>query len=418
MSRYTTLLSKSWQVLIVSALALVLAGCAHLPVNGPNYRDISTGATTTLATDRDAIAYDYALVDISPKVIDTLAELGAESLNKTFGARPGAAPALRIGVGDVVQVSIFESTSGGLFIPAEAGVRPGNFVTLPNQTIGRSGTITIPYAGAIRAEGRTATEIQDTIENKLASRAIEPQVVVTLIEQNASTVSIVGDTLNGANKFKISGSGERVLDIISRAGGVKYAGYELFVTLQRQNKRATIHFPRLINNPNENIFVQSGDTIYVYREPQKYVAVGALGTSSQTSGLTGQFTFDQERLSLNEALAKAGGLQDSRANPRQVFLYRMERREVLENAGVSVTHFDAEQTLIPTIYRANFRDPSNFFFAQKFSMRDKDVIYVANSDSTEVTKFLNYVRLWTSSVAGVATDIRSTETAIRGTQTQ
>ena len=34
---------------------------------------------------------------------------------------------------------IFEAAAGGLFIPAEAGVRPGNFVTLPNQPIDTKG---------------------------------------------------------------------------------------------------------------------------------------------------------------------------------------------------------------------------------------------------------------------------------------
>ena len=117
--------------------------------------------------------------------------------------------------------------------------------------------------------------------------------------------------------------------MISRAGGTKFPGYELFVTLQRKKKRATVYFPTLVNNPAENIYVAPGDTVYVYREQQKFVAVGALGSSSQTSGITGQYAFEQEKLSLNEAVAKAGGLLDTRANPGQVFLYRVESRETL-----------------------------------------------------------------------------------------
>ncbi len=48
------------------------------------------------------------------------------------------------------------SRSGGLFIPADAGVRPGNYVTFPTQTVDRSGNINIPFAGSVRASGRTA----------------------------------------------------------------------------------------------------------------------------------------------------------------------------------------------------------------------------------------------------------------------
>ena len=108
---------------------------------------------------------------------------------------------------------------------------------------------------------------------------------------------------------------------------MRYPGYELFVTLQRNKRKATVYFPTLIKNRQRIYFVAPGDTIYVYREQQKFVALGALGAGGQTSGLTGQFAFEQEWLSLNEAVAKAGGLLDTRANPGQVFLYRIEYRQ-------------------------------------------------------------------------------------------
>jgi polysaccharide export outer membrane protein len=304
----------------------------------------------------------------------------------------------------VVQVSIFESTSGGLFIPAEtAGLRPGNFVTLPSQTVDRTGAISVPFAGQVPAAGRSLPDIQREIEGRLKNRAIEPQVIVSLVEQNATEVAVVGDVV--ANKFKIRPNGDRVLDIISKAGALKYPGYEVFVTLQRGKRKATVYFPTLVRNPQENIFVSPGDTLYLYREQQKFVAVGALGSAGQTSGLTGQFAFEQEWLSLNEAVAKAGGLLDQRANPGQVFLYRSEYRETLERVGVDLKKFPRDQKLIPTIYRANFRDPSSFFVAQSFPMRHKDVIYVSNADSVEVVKFLDYLRAITSTVSGVAQDV-------------
>ena len=257
--------------------------------------------------------------------------------------------------------------------------------------------------------GRTLPEIQNDILSKLSSRAIEPQVVVTRIEQNATEVTVVGDA--GANKIRIRPSGERILDMISKAGGLRNPGYELFVTLQRNQRKATVYFPTLIRKPAENIFVAPGDTIYVYREQQKFVALGALGSGGQTSGVTGQFTFEQEWLSLNEAVAKAGGLLDSRANPGQVFLYRLEYRKALENMGVNLTKFPPQQEMIPTVYRANFRDPSSFFFVQSFLMRHKDIIYVSNADAVEVGKFLVYLRLITSTVSGVVTDIVITKDA-------
>lgn len=404
-------------VISCTLVGVILAGCTALPSSGPSSRDIIENSAASVESDRRAVAFDYVLLDISRSVLDHVVAVGPESFFKSFGSGRGPAPAIRVGVGDVVQVSIFEASAGGLFVPAEAGVRPGNFVTLPPQTVDRAGTISVPFAGQVPASGRSLPEIQREIEGRLANRAIEPQVIVSLAEQNATEVAVVGDVATTANKFKVRPNGDRVLDMISKAGALKYPGYEVFVTLQRGKRRATVYFPSLVNNPQENIFVAPGDTLYLYREQQKFVAVGALGSVGQTSGLTGQFAFEQERLSLNEAVAKAGGLLDLRANPGQVFLYRLEFRETLEGARVDLKKFPRDQKLIPTIYRANFRDPSSFFFAQSFPMRHKDIIYVSNADSVEVVKFLLYLRAITSTVSGVATDaviIRDPSRAVGG----
>jgi protein involved in polysaccharide export with SLBB domain len=70
---------------------------------------------------------------------------------------------ITLGIGDVVSVTIFEAEAGGLFVPSEAGARPGNFVMLPEQTVDSNGNITVPYVGAIRAAARTPSEVQQAI---------------------------------------------------------------------------------------------------------------------------------------------------------------------------------------------------------------------------------------------------------------
>ena len=390
-------------------LVALLSGCHVLPAGGPRYRDISGGAAAVLLSERDTVAFNYVLLDINRVVLEHVADIGPGSFFRSFGKGYGPPPVIRVGVGDVVQIAIFESSSGGLFIPSEAGVRPGNFVTLPTQEIDRAGNVTVPYAGQVPVVGRTVPEIQSDIEARLAKRAIEPQVVVTLLERNASEVTVVGEVVNAANKFRLRPGGERVLDLIARAGGLKFPGYEIFVTLQRGKRRSTVYFPTLVNRPEENIYVAPGDTLYVHREQQKFVAIGALGAVGLTSGLTGQYAFEQERLSLNEAVARAGGLLDIRANPGQVFLYRLEHREMLERLKLDLRAFPREQVMIPVVYRANFRDPSSFFFAQSFPMRHKDVIYVSNADAVEVSKFLTFLLQFTSTSSSAARDIVITQ---------
>ncbi len=386
-----------------------MAGCTNLPLGGPLHGDINGAATSAVTTERRQVAYDYVLVEMSDKIIDSLIELGPGSFFSSFGTGHGPAPTITVGVGDVVQVTIFESSAGGLFIPPEAGVRPGNFVSLPSQTVNRNGTISVPYAGDIQAAGRTPQQIKEAIEKVLSARAVEPQVIVTLVEQTAAAVTVI--SMGGSNKLQIRPN-ERILDIVARAGGGRIAGYEMFITLQRRAHRATVYFPALISDPRENIYVHPGDVLHIYREQQKFIAMGALGAGGVTSGVTGFFPFDQEQLTLNEAIAKAGGLVDGRANPH-VFLYRMEPREVLDKMGVDTRKFPVTAKFIPTVYKANYRDPSIFFLAQRFPMRNKDAIYVANADSVELEKFIAHSTAITSYVAGTAGDIVATRDAIR-----
>ena len=85
--------------------------------------------------------------------------------------------------------------------------------------------------------------------------------------------------------------------------------------LEREGKRALAPFGALVYEPINNIFAHPNDTIYMYREPQTFLAFGASGTQ-------GQFNFDAWRLSLAEAVAKAGGLNDNVADRNPWFLYR------------------------------------------------------------------------------------------------
>ncbi|MGD9667556.1 MAG: polysaccharide biosynthesis/export family protein [Hyphomicrobiaceae bacterium] len=387
--------------------ALWLAGCSYLPSDGPSHRAIERDAAATLVSETRSPGEDYVLVDITGSIVGKIPSIGPGSFFGSFGKRRVSPADYAVGPGDRLQVTIFESSSGGLFSPGDASLKPGNFVTLPAQTVSQKGTISVPYAGDVHVAGHTTQEAGRLIERKLGERAIEPQVVVTFGEQVASSVTIIGET---SNKVPLIGK-ERVLDVLARTGGAKSPGFDMFVTLVRSGHSATVYFPTLVRHTNENILVAPGDLLYVYRQKQKFAAFGAIGGSTQTQGITGLFEFGDERISLSEAIAQAGGLIDERANT-EVFVYRFEARNVLESMGVDIARF-AGQEIIPTVYRLNYRDPAVFFLSQRFPMRHKDSIYVANADSVELEKFLFHTRAVTGTVSAVTGDIVATRDNIR-----
>lgn len=368
-----------WAAACVALAAF--AGCTNttMPVAGPESWDVRSGKG-------DADSLPYALVNLSPLVIDVAASATPRLAGAFSDKRPPQE--IRFGVGDIVSVTIFEAAAGGLFIPQEAGVRPGNFVSLPNQAVDSNGNITVPYAGAVKALDRTPAEVQQSIVDALRNRAIEPQAVVALIEQRTSLISVLGE-VNTPARFPASAAGEKVLDSITRAGGPKGQGFDTWVMLERGGKRTTVPFGALVYEPTNNVFTRPNDTIYVYREPQTFVALGA-------SGQQGQFNFDAWRISLAEAVAKAGGLNDTLADPASVFLYRGETREIAERLGIDVSRFNGP--IIPVVYNVNFRDPSGYFMATKLQMRNKDVLFAANASSVEAAKVMQYIRLVTATV--------------------
>lgn len=363
----------SWATIGLVLAAFSFAGCTIMPASGPQSMDVRMQAN-----EPDSLP--YALVKLEPEIVRVLAQY-TPRLSNAFANR-SPPKAFRFGIGDTVSVTIFEAAAGGLFIPAEAGVRPGNFVTIPNQAVDNNGNISVPYAGAIPARGKTPVEVQQAIVAALKNRAIDPQAVVSLIDQRASLISVLGD-VRAAGRFPASASGERILDAITRAGGTSTQGYDTWVTLERAGHRASVPFGALVYEPTNNIYVLPNDTIYLYSQPQTFVAFGAAGTQ-------GQYKFDAWRISLAEAVGKHGGLSDSLADPASVFLYRGETREVAERLGVDCSKFQGP--IIPIIYNVNFRDPSGYFLAQTFDIRNKDVIYTSNAASVETTKFLNFLR--------------------------
>jgi len=202
---------------LAAVLALSSAGCTFFPTSGPSGLAIKSGTTVD--------GPEYALVKLSPDVTRKVAEFEPHNFVMAFGDRRPP-PEIKFGVGDVVSVTIFEAQAGGLFIPAEAGVRPGNFVQLPNQIVDARGTLSVPYAGNIPVAGRTPTEVQRAIVAAISNRAIDPQAIVTLVDQRATQISVLGD-VNTPNRFQANPAGELVLDAITRAGGNAFMEYSV-----------------------------------------------------------------------------------------------------------------------------------------------------------------------------------------------
>jgi len=221
------------------------------------------------------------------------------------------------------------TTPTNLFIPLEAGVRPGNFRNLPNQNIDSKGNISIPYAGTLRASGRTPAEVQESIVAALKNRAIEPQAVVALVDQRTSLISVLGEVNTqpaSPPTRPASASSTR-----SPAAVAQRPGFRYLVMLEREGRGRPARLARWCTS-RRTISTCVRTIPFMFIASRNPRAFGA-------SGAQGQFNFDAWRISLAEAVGKAGGLNDTQADPGSVFVYRGETREVAERLGVDTTRF-------------------------------------------------------------------------------
>jgi polysaccharide export outer membrane protein len=383
--------------ILAIVVAALLPACSLLPGTGPTSDAVHGNATAGV---RSTAPLPYALVDISADTIGFLSQPNLITFKGQFpDKRPK--PTQVVGVGDVLNISIFEAAPGGLFTPGQsAGARPGNFVDLPAQAVDQKGSIYVPYAGEIPAAARTIPEIQQAVVTRLRNRAIEPQVVISLNQQHASVVSVLGD-VNTPGVLALNSVGERLMALLARAGGPKFQAVESYVTLQRDGKRVKVLLSRVVHDPSENIFIRPNDVIFITREAPTFTALGAL--NQNVFGFNSEIPFDVETLTLAQAMGKAGGLNDQQSDPSEIYIYRYEDRPFLEKLGVDLTRFTYDR--IPTIYRLNLRDPSGMLLAAGFQMRSKDVMYVANAKVVDYYKLLLLINNTTSTVRNVNTGV-------------
>ena len=381
----------SWRLAAIVALLGLGACTSFLPSAGPREYQVTGGARMVTGdpgtVDHPKLA--YVQVNLDP---DNVLKLAAEPPDPGFGFGAGAltAPAAdaRIGVGDIVSATVFEAQSGGLFIPQEPGTHSGNFVQLPPQQINSDGIFMVPFGGAIHAVGMTPVQLERAIAASIASRALEPQVIVTVQERRSHEINVTGD-VNSSTRFGIDPGGERLLGAISRAGGPKFPTYESMVTLQRNGQDEQASLADIVANPRENIELRQGDTVIVTHQPRYFLALGAVGQIASITQLNQRFPFEDARLSLADAIARAGGLADAQANPTAVFLFRFEHSALLRQMGMALPA-DAPAEM-PTVYRADFTNGSTLFLAREFPMRNDDMIFVSNAPQTDWAKFLSII---------------------------
>jgi polysaccharide export outer membrane protein len=296
-----------------------------------------------------------------------------------------------VGTGDALEVTIWEAPPAALFGGATdtrigTAISTARPTTLPELLVGPEGSISVPFAGQVPAGGRTLREIEADIVRRLRGRANAPQAIVRLVRNTTATVTVVGEVPNSA-RLPISPRGERLLDALAQVGGVKPPVNLTTIQVTRDGRTYRMALSDIITQANNNIVLAKDDVITALFQPYSFTVLGAAGKNDE-------IRFEAMGITLSQALGRFGGLQDGRANPRGVFLFRWE--EPATPGGPRV----------PVIYSFDLKDPAVYFLAQQFRMADKDLIYITNSPIAELQRFVSIVSQTLLPIATVTTVIQ------------
>jgi polysaccharide export outer membrane protein len=314
------------------------------------------------------------LVDLTDPVAQ---QVNIEETRGNFAQNLGDATPIgtQVGVGDVLEVTIWEASPPALFGSAILDTGVGSAVqgsrpnTLPEVVVGPSGTISIPFAGQVPAAGRTLRQIEQEIVARLQGRAHQPQAIVRIARNVTANVTVLGD-VKAPQRLPLTPRGERLLDVIAAAGGTSQPLDRMTIEITRGSIVQRMTARDVVTDPRQNIILKSDDIVTVLFQPYSFTVLGAAGKNEEVR-------FEGVGLTLSQALGRVGGLQDQRADPRGMFLFRWEKPEALASSAGGLP--PNSEGLVPVIYRVDMKRPETYFAAQKFRMRDGDVMYVSNS---------------------------------------
>ncbi len=357
---------------------------------------LSAGAAAAALTTPPSGLGGVPSVPLGPAISPEL--LGRLSGTLTTTPDTGAATAAGLGVGALIgsaqgaeglaaggaafgQPGTRDAAAKRLEALVDAATQTGRPGTrIPDQQVGSDGAISIPYAGRLIVAGRTTAEVERLIEERLGSRALDPQALVVDRRSAANSVSVAGEVIGG-KQVPLSPGGDRLLQVIAAAGGAKAPVHETFVRLSRGGVTATLPLATLVAVPAQDIYAEPGDVLTLVRQRQTFSVFGATGKNTTVNFLS-------DKLSLSEALARAGGLLDERADPRAVFLFRYEPVGLVRALGQPIATA-APSGLSPVVYRLDLSEAKSYLLAKRFPVHDKDIIFVADAEIRPVYRFFN-----------------------------
>jgi polysaccharide export outer membrane protein len=365
---------------LASALAAAaVAGCSSVPGDGPRTSIVEAGAEA-----RDAAPAPYVLVELNEATARAVSDAEpADGGEVPRSALPRAAAVGLIGPSDLLKVTLWEPSPTGATLLGAPGLDL-------SARVGADGAISVPYVGRLRAAGRTPAQVEAAIRDALAASGHEMQAAVLVVEDNTNAVVVQGDVAK-PGRYPIMPGGRGLLDVVALAGGARAPNHATSVRVMRGAVATTASLSRIVSDPSLDLPLSPGDRVLVLPRARFFYAFGAVSRP-------GEQAYDSDEMSMARMLGRIAGLNDNRADPAGIFVYRRQPAALTRRVVGHNLRPDQDPTQV--VYRADLRDPKGFFVADIFRIKPDDIVYVTNAPLAEASKALQ-ILLGLSGIAAV-----------------
>jgi polysaccharide export outer membrane protein len=330
----------------VTIIATMLAGCAgqQMSTRGSGNGELING------TDVRMVAITPELVAPQRTTEPVPAEL-ASYRPETYRIQPG----------DTLLVTVWDHPE--LTTPAgsqQQAVTNGRLVQ-------PDGTFFYPYAGKINVTGMSIEDLRSTLATRLAKYLRDPQLDVNVVGFGSRVA------LQGA--FTDTSPQEMTTVPLTLAQAIGKARIDaeqadlsgLVLTRDQRSYRLDLDALNRDGNVAPTIYLKPGDHLFLPFNDRKEVYV--IGEVLRPQAIT----FKTTDMSLTQALGRSGGLNPITAKGEAVYVIRGV--EDMQRSPATVYHLDA-------------KSPAAFALADRFWLRQGDVVWVGPAGVTRWNRFL------------------------------
>ncbi len=345
---------------LLALIASMLAGCSIVPGN-QSYSNREESDVRLPVQQGDVLA--PANVKIKPITAELIIDMfkvarppvgdgtSAAKVATQNSPRPGGTdvkpvPEYRLGPGDIISIIVWDHPE--LTIPA------GSFRTAEQAgtVIADDGTIFFPYAGVLKVQGKTTSEVRTLLSAKLAKYIEKVQLDVRMVAFRSQQVYVVGEVAKPGIQ-QVTDIPMTILEAVNRAGGFTPEADYSRVLLTRRGTTYLVDIQAMYDYgaTEQNALLEQGDIVNV--SDRSYNKIFVLGEIAKP----GSLVMNKKRSTLAEALSDAGYINQNTSDPRWIYVMR-------------------GNTDTPEVFHLDSRLPDAMLLADRFPLRPRDIVYV------------------------------------------